>query len=899
LLRRNLRLLELDRYRKLAEPGHFLSDFVKFFSRCQDELVTPDGYDEYVVRLAGKYAAERAALAEDERAEREDEIERQREIARAYRASDRLLREGKRLTFGMQLLDAVRALDENPALLARMRERFRYILVDEFQDTNIAQLELLWRLAGEHRNIVAVGDDAQAIYRFRGASFGSFTIFLERFAGVAPGDGRAAARFVRPLVDNYRSTGRILRVAGQVTRYLEHSPLVPKKDLVSHKPPGEKVRIASFDSAAEEAAWIAAEVQRLHAAAPVAGGWRRFAALYRIHAHRNDLVAALEARGIPFVIRNRSILDQPLVRDLMAYLRLIARPWDNVACARVLAAPAWGFEAADLVRLAERTTKNKPSLWDALQDAQSELPFVASSPRRTPELVAGLAALRERAKTVSATELFDLLAEWLELSLVVTPGERRFADRMAHFIREWEKKSSTARLAELIEYFDYFTQAGGQIDLDQDADDAVQLMTVHAAKGLEFDHVFVLRLVHRAFPMGERTAVLEFPEELMKEELPDADYHTQEERRLFYVAVTRARERLTLTTVAHARAKPSLFLDDILSNPQLAREHVEQLNPEMPARMTSEAAAAGAGQDVAVGESSPLFNEARRGSRLHSRIGEWARTYRKPLFEPLKLSASAIETYQSCPQKHLFSYDWGLRGGPHAATTFGNVMHTSVRELVGTLRHGRKMPFEDVESFYARRWTSAGFEDAYQEECYRGDGLEQLRVFHASCMAGVPEIIEQERPFTLELERNVQVTGRIDQINHAGPAANDVEIVDYKTGRPKSEAHARGDLQLGVYALAAREALELRPVSLVYHNLENNQRVVSTRDEKQLQEVRGAIQEVAADIRAREFPARPGFSCRMCDYRSLCPAQEARSNVATSEADATAADAPGEEATVA
>jgi len=914
LLRRNLPVLQLERYRKIAEPGHFLSDFVKFFSRCQDELVTPERYERHVADLADKFARERVrhgGLPDDERALREEEIARQREIARAYRASDRLLREGRRLTFGMQLLDAVRALDDDPALLARMRERFRYILVDEFQDTNVAQLELLWLLAGGHGgNIVAVGDDAQAIYRFRGASFGSFTIFLERFAGVAKGDPAAAARFVQPLVDNYRSTARILRVAGQVTSYLEHSPLAPKKELVAHKHPGEKVRIVELGSATEEARWIAAEIARLHAAGL---RWRSFAALYRIHAHREALVTALEERGIPFVIRNLSILNHRLVLDVVAYLRLIAKPSDDLACARVLAAPAWGLEPSDLVRLVERAAKAKKSLWETLQAAQGELAFAPAGRRGTDELVAGINALRERAKKLTATELFDALAEWLELSVVVSAEDRRYVDRLARFVREWQTnsdwaastaqtrsdwaastaqtrsdraastaqtrsdraastartRSASSRLAELMQYLDYFEQAGGKIDLEQDADDAVQLMTVHAAKGLEFDHVFVLRLTRSGFPTSARTNVLDFPEALMKEELPKTDFHTQEERRLFYVALTRARERLTLTTVVHPRSKPSLFLDDILSAPQLAREHVEQSAPAAPREAAAGAPRAGAS----------LFSEAQRNSRVYSRIADWAAEYRPPVFEPLQLSPSAIETYLTCPQKHLFSYMWGIRGGPHAAMTFGNIMHTTIREFLGALRKGRRLPpFEEVEAIFRREWSSAGFEDRYQEECYQRDGIEQLRAFHASCVAAPPDILAQEKAFALELEHNVQVTGRMDQINriHGAAPGGDVEIVDYKTGKPKTEAQARKDLQLGIYALAAREGLELNPARLVYYNLQTNERVVAAREEKQLGEVRGTIQEVAADIRAREFPARPGFYCKSCDYRSLCPAQEAR-----------------------
>jgi len=432
-----------------------------------------------------------------------------------------------------------------------------------------------------------------------------------------------------------------------------------------------------------------------------------------------------------------------------------------------------------------------------------------------------------------------------------------------------------------MQYLDYFEQAGGQIELEQDADDAVQLMTVHAAKGLEFDHVFVLRLTKNAFPTSARTNVLDFPEALMKEELPETDFHTQEERRLFYVALTRARERLTLTTVVHPRSKPSLFLDDILSAPQLAREHVvRQSSPqvEQSAPLATRDAVAGTARAGAT-----LFTEAQRKSRVYSRIADWAAQYRPPVFEPLQLSVSAIETYRTCPQKHLFSHVWGIRGGPHAAMTFGNIMHTTIREFLGALRKGRPLPpFEEVEVIFRREWRSAGFEDRYQEECYQRDGIEQLRAFHASCVEAPPDILAQEKTFALELEHNVQVTGRMDQINRAG-SAGEVEILDYKTGKPKTDLQARKELQLGIYALAAREGLELIPARLVYHNLQTNQRVTATREEKQLGEVRGTIQEAAANIRAREFPPRPGYYCRSCDYRSVCPAKEARRGPAPEE----------------
>jgi CRISPR/Cas system-associated exonuclease Cas4 (RecB family) len=567
-----------------------------------------------------------------------------------------------------------------------------------------------------------------------------------------------------------------------------------------------------------------------------------------------------------------------VVLDVMAYLELIIRSSDDLACARVLAAPAWGLEATDLVRLIERAAKAKQPLWEALQSPQGELPFSAATRAGTDTLVAGINELRGRAKKLTAAELLDAVVEWLDLPAVVTAGDRRYTDRLARFVRDWQAKNPGARIAELMQYLDYFEQAGARIELEQDSDDAVQLMTVHAAKGLEFDHVFVLRLTKGAFPTSKRSNVLDFPPELMKEEQPKSDFHTQEERRLFYVALTRARERLTLTTVVGPRSKPSLFLDDILSAPQLAREHVEQSAPRAPAA----AGASGAG--------AALFGDSAGQSRVYSRIGDWAMDYRPPVFEPLQLSPSAIDCYLACPQKHLFSYRWGLRGGPHGAMTFGNVMHTTIREFLGALRKGRPLPpFEEVEAIFRREWSSAGFEDRYQEECYQQDGLEQLRAFHAACLAAPPDILAQEKPFALELEHNVQVTGRIDQINRVAGAPGEVEIVDYKTGKPKNDAQARKDLQLGIYALAARESLDLNPARLVYHNLQSNDRVAADREEKQLGQVRGIIQNVAANIRAGEFPPRPGFQCKNCDYRSLCPAQEAGRGAVEESGDAAAA----------
>jgi DNA helicase-2/ATP-dependent DNA helicase PcrA len=871
LLRRRIAELELDRFKRLAEPAQFLKDFVKFFSRCQDELVTPDAYQGYVDALRGKYLQQRASMEADARAIAEEELAKQDEVARAYRVSERLLRERSLVTFGAQLMQSVERLRSDAALLERVRGQYKHILVDEFQDTNVAQLELLWLLAGERRNIVAVGDDDQAIYRFRGASFGSFTIFLERFCGLQGATSAAATKdYLVSLSQNYRSTQRILRVAGQVIKQNERSTLLPEKQLTTQKADGDKIRVVEFARPEEEAHWVASEIERLHDAG---AAWKTFAVLYRNHTHREHLLGALRRRQIPFVIRKFSILSSTLVRDLLAYLRLIGNPGDNVSCARVLAAPYWGLEPRDLIRLIERADKNKrKSLSDEMEAAKSEAPFDREGVR-LGELVAMLDELRRMARSSSARDILEELIGRLRLAPLPSDADRQYLDRLVEFVKEWDRKSEGKRLRDFLEYLGYFQELGGDISLGEEtAEDAVQLMTVHSAKGLEFPRVFILRLAKGDFPVREHHPIFEFPLDLMKEEKPRGDFHHQEERRLFYVALTRARQQLTLSTIVNKRKKESLFLEDFLQDPKIQKFDIAQSTPRVEVPATEETAQPAA----ASSEPSRLFGDTQVSSHgstgAYSQVALWAKAYHPPRPEPLQVSASAIKDYLECPMKYQFKYSWGVRGGPNSALTFGVVMHTTIGEFAQRMHEAKKVPLDEVLATYDREWYSAGFVDDYHEGEYRKEGRRELEEFHKTYLESPPDMMYQEKPFELPLENDVVITGRIDQINRI--KGNRVEIVDYKTGRPKDAKKVAQDFQLSVYALAAKEVLELEPERLVLYYLMNNEAVATTRDAKALAATKTTIAEVASQIRGRQFPAKPGFGCKYCDYKPLCPAHE-------------------------
>ena len=338
---------------------------------------------------------------------------------------------------------------------------------------------------------------------------------------------------------------------------------------------GEKVRVVEFGSPEEEAHWVASDMERLHeAGAP----WRNFAILYRKHNHRNHLLDALRRKRIPFVIRKFSILSSTLIRDLLAYLTANRSSCGQCGlCPRAGRSQLESLAPRDLVRLAERADKNhRRPIWDEVESAvRDESAATPASPNawvastRLGELVQLIQRLRQTARKVSATELLDTLIKSLDLAPLPSDADRQYLERFVAFVNEWERKTEDRGLREFIVYLNFFHELSGDICLEEEiADNAVQLMTVHSAKGLEFPHVFILRLAKGDFPSRSQTPVFEFPPELMKEEKPEGDFQIQEERRLFYVAITRARHNLTLSTVVNKRKKPSPFLEDFSDGSQ-------------------------------------------------------------------------------------------------------------------------------------------------------------------------------------------------------------------------------------------------------------------------------------------------------------------------------------------
>ena len=854
-LRQRIERLPLERFARAASPGEFLGHLLEFFSRCEDELVTAEVYERYLERLRKRAVPLPRVTRTKKRDELSDEevLARCEEIGRVFRKVEEMLARDRLGSFGAQIVKAVALLRGDPELLAQERAHARFILVDEFQDCNLAQIELATLLAGEEKNLFAVGDPDQAIYHFRGASSAAFDEFLKRFP---------EARKVS-LEKNHRSTPPILacaasliaknppvvRAESRLSQEFERRPLVSARAeeaaARSKNLPSQPVALVVASDVRQEAADVAETIRELQRKTGCA--WSRFAVLYRQHAHREAAIEEFAAREIPAAVKGINVLDTTEVRDLMAVLRALADPRDGGSLFRVAALPQFEIAAA--------------AIHDRLEGAGrgADLAAVLARMEGGKRALAELDALRAQAAAAGMR-----VAAVVELAIRQFRLERRPEPLAAfrRFVRDWEQKpiAGDRKLATFLAYMEYFPQAGGAVQMydeeagDDDPREGVRFMTVHSAKGLEFGHVFVLRANAGSFPTNYRERLFEFPSELTTgTSLADEkQVHQEEERRLFYVAMTRARDSLTLCAKPSKKGTLGGFTGELSVEATLA-----------PYRRQRPARAFTADLFAAAAASAPVAG-----------VGAWFALPARKTLEQVPLSATAIERYEACPLKFKISREWIVPGQVAANLQFGNAIHTVLKGYYDALRAGRPMSVEALLDAFREALKGAGMQDEVQRGLYEKQGARQLRAF-AEAQAGqpAPEVMETEKRFDLKIA-GVRVIGRVDRLDRI--AGKRVSIVDYKTGKRQEQKDADNSLQLSIYALAARDGWDLEPERLVLHNLDGNEEVVTKRTPERLAAAEQTVVEVAAGIAAGNFEPNPDYHCRFCEYRELCPATEAR-----------------------
>jgi DNA helicase II / ATP-dependent DNA helicase PcrA len=854
-LRKRLRELNLKHFVIPANVGKFLHDLLDFMRRCQDELVSPEKYAQYVQRLErGELSIPRVAKSKEAAALTDAEVlGRCQEILRVFTQVEDMLRQQNLGTFGHMITRAHDLLCADAQLLAREREHARFILVDEFQDANFAQIKILQNTAGDDSNVFAVGDPDQAIYRFRGASSAAFSLFRHAFP---------TAR-VLALEKNRRSTTPILKTA--------YALISKNPDFSAGRPGGTHFQRSPLTSAREEDAGRAGKALPSSPVEAVILGpkdrdlecadvatllrlrrresrceWKDMAVLYRQHLHRDELVAELAAQNIPFSIENMDVMDTPQARDLFACLGAVVSGRDDASLFRVAALPQFTIDPEELrVGIRALPRDQETGGVGAVLGKVGGGAAVLNVLQQVREEIAGTrAASRTAVEIIVRTFKFDRSSPALAAIL--------------DFITKWEEKpiTNSGQISELLEYLDYFREAGGTIPMSSPEVDAVRLMTAHVAKGLEFDHVAILRANSGSFPASFKESLVEFPRELRDPEsvVPEDDrtLHEQEERRLFYVAMTRARDSLTIYAkggTGKTDPTPPGYLRSLLKDPGLHR-YLRQRSPR------------GFQTDIFAHASPPP-------------VGVAAWVGMSPASDlSTRLSASAVQTYETCPLQFKLDREWRIPGEVPAAMQYGGSMHRVLRAYYDSVQQGRPMSEESLLDLFRTDLAEARISDAYQHDLYLQQGIEQLREFLVVChRSGLPEVLHTEEFFDVKVGATT-VVGRIDRVDKLPDGR--VVITDYKTGKPLSQEDADESLQLSIYALAAREKWGYHADHLAFYNLSENTSVWTHRSETQLQEARVKVENVSQNIAEGKFDARPSFSCRFCAYRLLCPATEKR-----------------------
>lgn len=858
-LRRRIRDLHLEHYIRAANIGQFLNDLLDFVNRCHDELVTPEKYAEYVARIErGEVPIPRVVKSKTP-LDDEEVLGRCREIARVFSTMERWLAEQNLGTFSHMITRACALLHNDEAVLAEARSGARFILADEFQDANFAQIKILARLAGPEGNLFAVGDPDQSIYRFRGASSEAFELFSRSFPG--------ARRVV--LGKNRRSRTPILRTAFAVIN--ENPPVFAKQGTFAYQ------RAPLQSARDEEAATSGAQPANAPVAAIILKDrgtegpdlvsylreaqrksrckWSDFGVLYRSHVHRDDLVQELAEAGIPFVIESMDISDTPEARDLFACLNVIVSSGDDVSLLRVAGLLCFKVNPEQLRQVLRAIARNH-------RDAQVVPLFTAlDRVEGGTEVSDRIHHVREMIRTHEAKgrAALDILVR--EFALDTTSSILQAALR---FVAEWEKKkiNKTGSLEELVDYLGYFREANGVIPLQSDENEnAVRLMTVHGAKGLEFPHVFMLRAISPSFPASYKETMVAFPRELRDpDSLTEADdktLHEQEERRLFYVAMTRARDSLRIYAregTGKIEKTPPGYLRELMKNKSVSPWF--RAMPACGAQATLEMAAA----------ASPLYPQESQTTR-------W---FELRVLDGLhkRLSASAVETYQRCGLQFKLERDWRIAAKPAAAMQYGAAIHRVLKTYFDSIRLGRPKTDDEIIELFRADLADARIQEAYQHELYEKQGILQLQDFLSKAGSIPPsQVLHTEESFEIKFGETT-VVGRIDRIDQRPDGT--VAIIDYKTGKARDQESADESLQLSLYAIAAKEKWGYEVGTLSFHNLEENIPVMTLRSQPQLLSARACVEEAAKGIADGVFDATPGQHCYFCAYRSLCPEKEKR-----------------------
>ncbi len=577
------------------------------------------------------------------------------------------------------------------------------------------------------------------------------------------------------------------------------------------------------------------------------------AILVRANNHSEPFIRAFVRHSIPYqFLGPGQLFRQEEIKDLIAYLKVLANFEDNVSFYRLLIMPIWQISGREMAEIVNYSRKNNVSLFEACEK-NVETQHAASLPKITEMIHRHL----ERVKTETAGQILYYFLEdtglLKQLAEPKTQADEKKAQNIAKFfdkLKTLESDSKNASVYAAVEWLDMAMELGESplaSDFDWTQENAVNILTVHSAKGLEFPVVFLVNLVEQRFPTRERHEQIPLPNALIKELLPEGDSHLQEERRLFYVGLTRAKDQLYLTAADY-------YGDG---------KREKRLSPFV--RET-------------LGENSPLLNKTREKNIQQLSFLDFAPVIETNLANSSNLTSltmsvnylsySQIETFNLCPRQYYYKYILRIPVLQNAAASFGNSLHATLRDFYRLLSARQILDnLPALLKLYELNWDHVGYKSKLEEEKNKIRGQEMLEKYYRDHHRPQCLPIAIEESFTVKINDNLKIGGKIDRLDKKSDKT--LEIIDYKTGRADKKDVAK-DMQLTMYALA-KEHLQME-IILSFHFLETNERISAKRTSEELSGAKIVIAEAAQAISRSDFSPAPGEICKYCEYRMLCPA---------------------------
>jgi len=861
----NLFRFNLDYFRPLSNPTKFISAILSFFSRLKDENVSPETFAKYAKQLTSKAKSEEDKI----------ELKKIQELTDTYTKYEKFKDEAGFLDFGDQVVQTINLFKTRTQILKSYQKQFKYVLVDEYQDTNFAQNELVKILTSTHKNICVVGDANQSIYKFRGAAIANILDFVKNF----PKTRQVV------LTQNYRSTQKILDSAYKLITNnnpdrLEVKNKINKKLTSTRNKIGESVQEISAQTISEEADLVAVEIEKLIAkkskkpktridlVTDESGkyNYRDFAILVRANSSADHFLRALNMKGIPYKYVGASgLYQQDEINLLISFLTAISNFEDSLNLYNLATSDLYNMQPVDAIRLTSYARRKNRSLYYLMKNLDSisvdDLQLSKDSKSIVEKILADLEesiSLSTKQNVGRVTYEFlkrtDYLAKLEKQNTIESQLKIQNIAKFFDKIKEFENVSNIQSVSQFTDYLEAIRSAGDDpatVEFDPDTD-AVNIMTIHSAKGLEFPVVFMVNLTSDSFPTRSRREAIEIPKDLIGETLPAGDWHLEEERRLFYVGQTRAKDLLYFSysrdTGGRRIKKISPFVLEALDKTKIqteivkltSREKIEQFAPTPPSHIQT------AFFDVDV----------------------------------LKLTQGSIDDYLTCAYKYRYIHILKIPILRHHAIVYGSAIHSAVAQFNRVKKQGKIIKLTEMLQVFENAWDSEGFLTVEHEERRKAQGKLALSEFwhRESKTKDIPSLIESGFKFSLS---GVTIVGRFDRVDVKPNSV--IEIIDYKSSenidQDRANAQAKESVQLSIYALYYWKRHKIIPQKVSLYFLETG--IIGSHNPtlKELEKTEKLILETAENIQSdkknNHFAANPKYfgrepACVYCAYKSIC-----------------------------